>query len=137
MNVTDPQGASLRPKPLSMIFRFLKRRAPGRTDRRPTKRAAERICVAHETILIVRKGRAVYPAFVSDITNHGFMARADTDIRERDLIEINLPIAGWVVAQVRWTGTDDGQLGCKFLEPMDPELFEKCLAELVPSRHWG
>jgi len=124
-----------------LAFNLLTRGAPGRIGRALrrrvfgralTQRVAERIRVAHETVLIVRKGKVVYEARVSDITSHGFMVRADADIRKRDLIEIRLPVAGWIPAQVRWTGAQDGQLGCKFLKPMAPEDFEACLAVIIP-----
>lgn len=116
---------------MAFSMNIFRRQASDLQTRRQQPRVVERIKVAHETILIVRKGAVVYPAHVSDITSHGFMVRAEADINARDLIEIRLPVTGWVVAQVQWTGGADGRLGCKFLTPLSPDNFALCLAELL------
>ncbi len=116
---------------MGMAFNILSRGVPGRLRRQLADRIAERIRVAHDTFLIVRKGQVVYEARISDITNHGFMVQADGDIQPRDLIEIKLPVAGWVAAQVRWAAAEDGRLGCKFLDPMAPEDFDSCLSQIL------
>ena len=93
-------------------------------------RIAERIAVSHHTLLVVRKGSVTYDAHVSDITRHGFMVRATGTIQRRDLIEIKLPVLGWVAAQVRWS-MEDGRVGCKFLDPLEEADFSECLRTIV------
>ena len=116
---------------MAMSTRIWGRTALG-AFRRREKRVAERIAVAADTVLTVRKGTATYDARGSDITGHGLLVEAEGGIKPRDLIEVDLPELGWVAAQVRWSG-ERGRLGCRFLEPIEPADFRHCLTNLLSA----
>ena len=100
--------------------------------RRREKRVAERIAIADGTVLTLRKAAVTYGARGSDITGHGMLVEAQGRISPRDLIEVDLPEVGWTAAQVRWSG-EGGRLGCKFLEPIEPAEFRRCLSNMLAA----
>ena len=68
---------------------------------------------------------------VVNLSPHGLMARCETPFDIGDRIRIVLPIAGPVVAEVRWAL--GGRIGCQFDQAIDLASYYELLSVLVKN----
>jgi len=66
---------------------------------------------------------------VVNISPHGLMARCDTAFAEGDRLRIALPVAGVVVAEIRWCL--GGRFGVNFETGIDLASYYELLAQLM------
>lgn len=69
---------------------------------------------------------------IVNISPHGLMARCDTQFEVGDRLRIVLPVAGTVVAEVRWWL--GGRLGCQFDPAIDLAAYYELVAVLLKSK---
>ena len=69
---------------------------------------------------------------VVNISPHGLMARCDTPFETGDRLRIVLPVAGPVVAEVRWWL--GGRLGCQFDPAIDLATYYELIAVLLKGK---
>lgn len=68
---------------------------------------------------------------IVNVSAHGLMARCGSDLKTGDRIRVVLPIAGPVVAEVRWAL--GGRIGCQFERAVDRASFYELLSVMVKS----
>lgn len=92
------------------------------------RRAVARDIVDYRTVLTI-EGIGELDARLMDISPYGFQSRASARILERGArIRVLLPLLGNVEAEAMW-GLK-GIFGCKFVEPVDSDLYPELLALL-------
>jgi hypothetical protein len=69
---------------------------------------------------------------IVNISPHGLMARCDREFEIGDRIRINLPIAGTVAAEVRWSL--GGRVGCQFDSAVDLASYYDLISALVRGK---
>lgn len=69
---------------------------------------------------------------VVNISPHGLMARCETPFEIGDRIRVVLPVAGTMIAEVRWTLK--GRIGCQFEAMIDLATYYDLLSVLVRAR---
>ncbi len=69
---------------------------------------------------------------IVNISPHGLMARCDTEFDTGARIRIVLPVAGPVVAEVRWWL--GGRLGCQFDPAIDLATYYELIAALLKGK---
>jgi len=69
---------------------------------------------------------------VVNLSPHGLMARCDTPFQTGDRLRIVLPVAGAVVAEVRWWL--GGRLGCQFDPAIDLATYYELIAQLLKGK---
>jgi hypothetical protein len=83
------------------------------------------------------RGRAFGPDarqlnfLIVNISAHGLMARCDSELKTGDRIRVVLPIAGSVVAEVRWSL--GGRIGCQFERAIDLASYYELIAVMVKA----
>jgi len=83
------------------------------------RRKADRATVALDTLMCDRAGRT-FGTKVLNMSRSGFMAITETPLCERDPVRIDLPMIGWIRADVVWVLGE--RIGARFREPI--EAFE-------------
>jgi hypothetical protein len=68
---------------------------------------------------------------IVNISAHGLMARCDSDLKTGDRIRVVLPIAGPVVAEIRWAL--GGRIGCQFEHAIDLASYYELLSMMLKS----
>lgn len=66
---------------------------------------------------------------VVNISANGFMARTEADFAPGDTLSVKLPVAGVVVAEVRWAL--GGRIGCQFGRMIELAPYLEMLGELM------
>lgn len=69
---------------------------------------------------------------IVNISPHGLMARCDTEFQVGDRIRVNLPVAGTVAAEVRWSL--GGRLGCQFDGAIDLASYYELISTVVRGK---
>ncbi|MDP5278172.1 PilZ domain-containing protein [Sphingomonas sp. DG1-23] len=69
---------------------------------------------------------------VVNLSPHGLMARCDTPFETGDRLRIVLPVAGTLVAEVRWSL--GGRLGCQFDPAIDLASYYELVAVLLKGK---
>lgn len=69
---------------------------------------------------------------IVNISAHGLMARCDTPFETGQRIRVVLPVAGAVVAEVRWWL--GGRLGCQFDPAIDLAAYYELIAILLKGK---
>lgn len=69
---------------------------------------------------------------IVNISPHGLMARCDTPFETGDRLRIVLPVAGTLVAEVRWSL--GGRLGCQFDPAIDLASYYELVAVLLKGK---
>jgi len=91
-----------------------------------------RDAVDFHTVLIV-EGLGALDARIMDISPYGFQCRARSRLLERgERASLRLPLVGECQADIMW-GLK-GLFGCKFIEPLDPDLYAPLLAQLLSAK---
>lgn len=83
------------------------------------RRKTDRATIALDTLMCDREGR-IFGTNVLNMSRSGFMAVTDTPLCERDPVRIDLPMIGWIRADVVWVLGE--RIGARFREPI--EAFE-------------
>ena len=94
-------------------------------------RVSERVDVVHETDAMLDNERKIR-VVVCDLSRHGVLCEISTPLDAEAKISIQLPVAGWVKAQVRWAR--NGRAGCQFIEPLSGALFYPTLTEMLTEQ---
>lgn len=69
---------------------------------------------------------------IVNISPHGLMARCDADFEPGQKLRVNLPTAGSVVAEVRWSL--GGRIGCQFERAVPLASYYEMLATLLKAK---
>ena len=69
---------------------------------------------------------------VVNVSPHGLMARCDTPFETGDRLRVVLPVAGPVVAEVRWWL--GGRLGCQFDPAIDLATYYELIAVMLKGK---
>ena len=80
------------------------------------RRKAERAEVALETLMCDREGHT-FGTRILNLSLTGMMASTEAPLCERDPIRIDLPIIGWVKADIMWVLGD--RVGARFRTPIE------------------
>jgi PilZ domain len=92
------------------------------------RRKADRAMVALETLMCDREGRT-FGTKILNMSCTGIMAITEAPLCERDPVRIDLPILGWLRADIVWVLGD--RVGARFRTPIDRyelEMFERVAA---------
>ncbi len=81
------------------------------------RRRAAREGISADTLMTDREGR-LSGVRLLNLSEDGFMAVTDMDQREREPIRIDLPVVGWVRADIVWVLGE--RIGAAFREPLTP-----------------
>lgn len=68
---------------------------------------------------------------IVNISPHGLMARCESEFAVGDRIRVVLPIAGAVVAEVRWSL--GGRIGCQFDQAIDLASYYELITVMLKS----
>lgn len=85
------------------------------TDRRRSDRSE----LALDTLMSDRMGQ-VFGVRILNLSEHGFMATTEIGLCERAPVRVDLPMIGWMRADIMWALGD--KVGAAFREPIDPAI---------------
>lgn len=68
------------------------------------------------------------PMLVVNLSPHGLMARSEEPIAAGQRLNFDLPVAGMVTADVRWSL--GGRIGCRFVEAITGGTYARTLAAM-------
>ncbi len=86
--------------------------------------------VLHRTRVVQANGAERIVTIVN-VSAHGFMARADGEWADGDMLAVVLPDIGAVKAEVRWAL--GGRIGCRLLQPIELDRFTHMLHQMRRS----
>ncbi|MDP1026270.1 PilZ domain-containing protein [Sphingomonas sp. KR1UV-12] len=86
--------------------------------------------VLHRTRIVQANG-VERTVTIVNFSSGGFMARADGEWAEGDVLTVVLPIIGLAKAEVRWAL--GGRLGCRLFNSIDVAVFGSMLQRMLRS----
>ena len=91
------------------------------------RRRVKREDIAADTLMTDREGR-LSGVRLLNLSEDGFMAVTDMDQVEREPIRIDMPVVGWVRADIVWVLGE--RIGAAFREPLSPEMLTAVVDEV-------
>jgi len=83
------------------------------------RRRSTREDIRADTLMTDREG-SLSGVRLINLSEDGFMALTDMDQRQREPIRIDMPVIGWVRAEIVWVLGD--RIGAAFREPLTPQM---------------
>ncbi len=97
------------------------------TTNHSNRRRAEREDIAADTLMTDRAGR-LSGVRLLNLSEDGFMAVTDMDQTDRESIRIDMPVVGWVRADIVWVLGE--RIGASFRESLSPQEWHAIVAEV-------
>ncbi|WP_216403165.1 PilZ domain-containing protein [Arcanobacterium phocae] len=91
------------------------------------RRRTAREDIKADTLMADREGR-VSGIRLLNLSEDGFMAITDTDQCEREPIRIDMPLVGWIRADIVWVLGE--RIGAQFREPLTPQQLREIVADV-------
>lgn len=91
------------------------------------RRRAAREDIQADTLMTDREGR-LSGVRLLNLSEDGFMAITDVDQCEREPIRVDMPIVGWMRADIVWVLGE--RIGATFREPLTPLQMEAVVREV-------
>jgi hypothetical protein len=92
------------------------------------RRRAAREDIRADTLMTDREGR-LSGVRLLNLSEDGFMAVTDMDQCEREPIRIDMPIVGWVRADIVWVLGE--RIGAAFREPLTPQQMRAIVQDVT------
>ncbi len=91
------------------------------------RRRAARENINADTLMTDREGR-LSGIRLLNLSEDGFMAVTDMDQREREPIRVDMPMVGWVRAEIVWVLGE--RIGAAFRESLSPQMLSAVVNEV-------
>ncbi|MEP6786677.1 MAG: PilZ domain-containing protein [Sphingomonadales bacterium] len=91
------------------------------------RRRSAREDIQADTLMTDREGR-LSGVRLLNLSEDGFMAITDMDQCEREPIRIDMPLVGWVRADIVWVLGE--RIGAQFREPLTPHQMRSVVADV-------
>ena len=91
------------------------------------RRRSQRQDISADTLMTDREGR-LSGVRLLNLSEDGFMAITDMDQTEREPIRIDMPIVGWLRADIVWVLGE--RIGAAFRDPLPPHIHDRIVREV-------
>ena len=91
------------------------------------RRRVEREDISADTLMTDREGR-LSGIRLLNLSEDGFMAVTDMDQREREPIRVDMPMVGWIRAEIVWVLGE--RIGAAFRESLTPQMLRAVVSEV-------
>jgi hypothetical protein len=92
------------------------------------RRRMARQDIEADTLMTDRQGR-LSGIRLLNLSEEGFMAVTDMDLCEREPVRIDMPVVGWVCAEIIWALGE--RIGATFRQPLTPLQMSAIVGEIT------